>query len=871
MKRGTRVHPHSIPKLKQALRRQCFPRQIDLAEAVGVCQNTVNSFLNGKPVDHLNFLELCNKLGYDWREVADLGENPEIQNAPNVNPDSPPNPSAVEAGLDANSTTSTANTPTKPALTPPQTRLITNQGFPTIPVWQGRDELLTQLTAKLRQPNTPLKVLALIGQGGIGKTSLAVKLLEALGIELSSRTPAANCPYPLVIYFQVQPGTRFDDVTEFLLRDGFGIETREGLQRTEEKIAKIIQGFAQQPCLFLLDNLETILHPANHPQARQAMSPEWGQFLNALVYQQHQCQTIITSRDIPADFTDPRYENAEPDSELVHLETVTGVVTKAGVEILRQRHLRDKIADLQWVSAKVEGHVFLLTQLAAVGKEKPGYLRKHPELVTKKAEPILLEQLMRQNEAGRDLLRRMCVLRVGIDCQGLTFLRLYQDNDFRFDSATVMEEPVEFTEEEIGETEAIIGQLVDSSLVQSRYDEENCEVLYDLHRVIVEFLQVDYQQELPKLWEIAYNFYSLVKKPDNPQTLEDLRPVLEYQHFAFKLGNYGEAYNLLDNHLKKYLRRWGYWDLFKNLYEQLQHHVDEDTKAYCLMGIAEMYRDYGKFDQAKIYLQDALSISQQQQNKSNIAQSLSMLGDLECLRYNSEEAERLYQKSLEIYIELGDQQGKAISYGQLGNIQVRRENWDKAEQLYRQYLQSMEKLNQRDEIATGYGCLADIESNRGNLKEADRLYQQSLKLRIESNNKLGIAESFGCMGHIQRAYGNYDEAEQLYQQALQIMTGLGKGDGMALGIYCLGANELAKGNLPKAESLLKDALTKMEKLEIKHYIAMVNYEFAQLERQRGNIDLAENYYNTAHQLFGQLGAVKDLERIEQEWLSQDDS
>ncbi|MFW5665929.1 MAG: tetratricopeptide repeat protein [Coleofasciculus sp.] len=947
MSRGTKVHPDSIPKLKQALRRNGFPRQIDLAEAVGVSKNTAWNFLNGKPVDHLNFLELCNKLGYDWREVADLGENPETQNVPNVNPNSPPNPSAVGAGLDANATTSTVNpstkpaltTPTKPtfnppspnnvgagldtnattstpnastkpalttptnpkptfnppspnnvgagldanattstvnastkpALTTPKTRLITNQGFPTIPVWQGRDELLTRLTAKLRQPNTPLKVLALIGQGGIGKTSLAVKLLETLGIELSSRTPVTNCPYPLVIYFQVQPGTSFDDITEFLLRDGFGIETRESLQRSEEKIAKIIHGFAQQPCLFLLDNLETILHPANHPQARQAMSPEWGQFLNALVYQQHQCQTIITSRDIPADFTDPRYDNAEPDSELVHIETVTGVATKAGVEILRQRHLRDKIADLQWVSAKVEGHVFLLTQLAAVGKGKPGYLRKHPELVTKKAEPILREQLMRQNEAARDLLRRMCVLRVGIDCQGLTFLRLYQDNDSRFDYATFIEEPVEFTEEEIGETEAIIGQLVDSSLVQSRYDEENCEVLYDLHRVIVEFLQVDYKHELPKLWKIAYNFYSLVKKPDNPQTIEDLRPVLEYQHFAFKLGNYSEAYKILDNHLKKHLRRWGYWDLFKNLYEQLQPHVDEDTKAYCLMGIGEMYRDYGKLDQAQIYLQDALSIYQKQQNKSNIAKSLSMLGDLECIRYNSEEAERLYQNSLEIYRELGDQQGKAISYGQLGNIHKNRSNWEQAEQLYRQYLQIMEELDQCDEIATGYGCLADIESNRGNLNEAVRLYQQSLKLRIQSNNKLGIAESFGCMGHIQRAYGNYDEAEQLYQQALQIMTGLGKGDGIALGIYCLGANELAKGNLPKAESLLKDALTKMEKLEIKHYIAMVNYEFAKLERQRSNIDLAENYYNTAHQLFGQLGAVKDLDKMEQEWLSQDDS
>ncbi|WP_446375792.1 tetratricopeptide repeat protein [Coleofasciculus sp. E2-BRE-01] len=652
MSRGTRVHPDYIPKLKQALRRNGFPRQIDLAEAVDVSKNTAWNFLNGKPVDHLNFEEFCNKLGYDWREVADLGENPDTQNVPNVNPHFPSNPSAVGAGLDANAATSTPNTPTKPALTPPQTRLITNQGFPTIPVWQGRDELLTRLTAKLRQPNTPLKVLALIGQGGIGKTSLAVKLLEALGIELSSRTPVTDCPYPLVIYFQVQPGTSFDDVTEFLLRDGFGIETREGLQRTEEKIAKIIQGFAQQPCLFVLDNLETILHPANHPQARQAMSPEWGQFLNALVYQQHQCQTIITSRDIPADFTDPRYENTEPDSELVHLETVTGVATKAGVEILRQRHLRDKIADLQWVSAKVEGHVFLLTQLAAVGKGKPGYLRKHPELVTKKAEPILREQLMRQSEAARDLLRRMCVLRVGIDCQGLTFLRLYQENDFRFDYATVMEEPVEFTEEEIGETEAIIGQLVDSSLVQSRYDEENCEVLYDLHRVIVEFLQVDYQQELPQLMETVYKFYCTEKQVDNPKTLEDLSPVLEAEYFAFQLGNYSEAFTLLNNTLKEYLQPWGYWSLLKDLYEQLLPHVEDETKCrICLQVIGIVHRDWGNWHKAEEYFRKSLVNAQDQDNKKGIASSLGLLADIERNRGNWEQAQRFYQQSDDVVLQ----------------------------------------------------------------------------------------------------------------------------------------------------------------------------------------------------------------------------
>ncbi|MEH2118594.1 hypothetical protein [Nostoc sp.] len=65
------------------------------------------------------------------------------------------------------------------------------------------------------------------------------------------------------------------------------------------------------------------------------------------------------------------------------------MATVAGVEILRQRQLKDSVADLWWISERIEGQVFLLTQLAAIGKGKPEYLRKHPKLVTKKAEPIL--------------------------------------------------------------------------------------------------------------------------------------------------------------------------------------------------------------------------------------------------------------------------------------------------------------------------------------------------------------------------------------------------------------------------------------------------------------------------------------------------
>ncbi|HEY9804181.1 MAG TPA: tetratricopeptide repeat protein [Leptolyngbyaceae cyanobacterium] len=799
MPRGIKVSNDKIDTVKQSLRRNGFARQRDLVEKLGISKNTVNKFFTGKIIEYLNFEEICRALNLEVNEIAEFidGEIEEPQAAPE------PQPSQ-------------------------KSKVVLQQAIPSVPVWKGRDEILTQLQQTILSPENAPKVLAIIGQGGIGKTSLVVKLLAALGMNISNQNLAENCPYQCVMYFKTQEGTSFDDVVEFILKEGFGIQTTENFKTADEKISKIIQGFLQTRCLLVLDNLESILQPANHSLAGKAISPDWGKLLNALVYQQHQSQTILTSREVPADLADIRYPDAEPDSELVNIIPLAGVATAAGVEILQQRQLQDSLADLYWISERVDGHVFLLTQLAAIGKGKPGYLRKHPELVTKKAEPILKEQLARQTEAAQDLLRRMCVLRVGIDIRGLTFLRLYTDDrekGIRFNRAAMLGKPAKFTEAEIRETEVILKQLVDSNLVQSRYDEQQCEVFYDLHRVIIEFLQAEYKDELPNLLESVYKFYCSGKNIENLRTLEDLLPVLEAQYFALQLGNYSEAFRLVSWELEKYLRRWGHWNLLKDLYEQILPKVDEDDYPVCLRQIGRFYRDTGNWDLAEKYFQDALAIEEKEKDKKGMATCWGWLGDIERKRGNWDAAERLYRQSLELMTELGDRSGMASCWGLLGEIERKRGNWDEAERLYRQALELMKELGDRSGIASCWGLLGDIERNRG----------------------------------------NWDAADRLYRQALELMTELGAQAGIATSIGCLGENELGRGNLETAENLLKEALAKMEELGITWHIAETNYDLAKLERKRDNLELAQQYYQTAHRLFQKLGAAKDLERIEKEW------
>jgi hypothetical protein len=77
MPRSLKVAPEYIQKVKSALQRNGYPSQQALAGDVGLSLATIKNFLNGKPVDYLNFLEISEKLGLEWQATAYKG--PETQ------------------------------------------------------------------------------------------------------------------------------------------------------------------------------------------------------------------------------------------------------------------------------------------------------------------------------------------------------------------------------------------------------------------------------------------------------------------------------------------------------------------------------------------------------------------------------------------------------------------------------------------------------------------------------------------------------------------------------------------------------------------------------------------------------------------------
>ncbi len=157
-----------------------------------------------------------------------------------------------------------------------------------------------------------------------------------------------------------------------------------------------------------------------------------------------------------------------------------------------------------------------------------------------------------------------------------------------------------------------------------------------------------------------------------------------------------------------------------------------------------------------------------------------------------------------------------------------------------------------------YHALGDLDRAFASLEEARTLAQKL-------NDRPRLATSWLVLGYIESRRGNWEEAERLYRQSLELRTELGDRYRIAEGMGGFGDLELDRANLDLAEDYFNKALQSFQDLNAPREIAYIEFRLAQLWQRRQQPERARQHYTTARDLYRQLGAAQDLERIEQEW------
>src|SRR5262249_40412761 len=128
------------------------------------------------------------------------------------------------------------------------------------------------------------RVIAILGLGGVGKSSLAITAARSV----LSR-------FEVVLFRSLQNGPPLTAVLDQFIR-AVSDQQVTPPEQLSEKIARLVQLLRQRHCLLVLDNLETIMQSGALTGTYRAGYADYGALLQRLSESEHGSCLLLTSR-----------------------------------------------------------------------------------------------------------------------------------------------------------------------------------------------------------------------------------------------------------------------------------------------------------------------------------------------------------------------------------------------------------------------------------------------------------------------------------------------------------------------------------------------------------------------------------------------
>jgi predicted ATPase len=173
----------------------------------------------------------------------------------------------------------------------------------------------------------------------------------------------------------------------------------------------------------------------------------------------------------------------------------------------------------------------------------------------------------------------------------------------------------------------------------------------------------------------------------------------------------------------------------------------------------------GDYEAAEVYMEEALPIFQQLNDKRGIATALNELGAIALGRGRLADARQLFEQSLAIKRKLGDDWLIANSIGNLGLVAGYQNDYASAYTLHQESLALYRALNEMGDMAIAMSNLGYVAMHLGKLDEAQARQAESLRLFDEVGDKDGLAECLERFAMLANANANFRRAAQLFGAA----------------------------------------------------------------------------------------------------------
>ena len=553
---------------------------------------------------------------------------------------------------------------------------------PPVDEWQGRQDEIKELQTALS--NEKVRLIGMTAAGGYGKSALAVKFKEQLTPDWRVLWVSFIQPYPLAQFGRwllEQLGRAYDEKWD-----------------EETLIGQIIEGLIAEPCLLVLDNMETVI-----PEEGKSV---YGQFLSQWLGNGMHSKLLLTSREQPVFSANllPRCYwlalKGLAEADAIRLVTEDYGLTGTQEELAHFVNRMDRHPLLMqlvssWMREEL-GEGVCVTEAENLGLDLftvEGYHRDTETCVRE----VVAASLARLSARLGDILKRLSVLRGIFDlglAQGLT--AEVTDAELRYLARLSLLQ--EFPPEPLkGKPRRFQFLPLISMVVQQQADSE---LLRSAHQAALD--------------------YFLAHLPAPPwESLEDLTAYLEGFYHAGELGEWQLAFDILNEErggegknksVNQFLNFQGFYRQRAQLYEQVivGSQCEQDCHRKSLNRLGLCYYSLGQYVKAIAFYQQYQEISEEIGYRQGVAMSLGNLGNC----YNSlgqyEKAISHHQQYHDISEEIGDRRGVAISLHNIGDALIKLENYSEAETKIQESLVISQEINLKYLIAESFKALAAI-------------------------------------------------------------------------------------------------------------------------------------------------------------------
>jgi tetratricopeptide (TPR) repeat protein len=645
---------------------------------------------------------------------------------------------------------------------------------------EGRDLVSTLKNELAPQRN---QLVALVGPGGVGKTTLAAEAARSLIDVFAQRIVWISAD----VRGDLTLSTLLDDIATQLGRSDL---RQLSLERKEEKVQALL---GAAPTLIVLDNFETIALD------EQMRCMEW-------TAQKASCSTLTTSREsisaarnIP--ITSMSFDEA---SDLLDrlIKQTRDPNTFSNVD--RDRVIHTAEANplvLQWIVAQID-------------------LSHEPE--------TLLNELLsgRGNATQRVFDRYFSLPQLTDDGRAVMLaLSLFMPSATRPALAAVagLFDRKDFDE---GRLDQAIGRVTELGLVRKTTEDRSLAV-EGLTRELTRarLLKDERADQYQKRFVACFLEYAEEHSQSTPEEMDALESekenVLTAMDVAFRLQDWESVMRLMNAvAFPGMLDTRGYWDEAIQRSRQAARAArmaqNELAAAYFTANAATIRLYRGEYREARRAYGQALGYFKKLKSEANVAATLHQLGNVAFELADFVEAKRFYDEALEIAEKLDDQQGVASTLHQLGRIAQLLGDLQEARWVYMKASEIARKLGDEGSLAGTYHQLGMVAQQQDNLKEARQFYDESLRIENRLGDQSGIASTLQQLGMVAQDQGDLAEARRLYNESLEIKKKLGDQGGIAITLHNLGLVAKMEGNRSEAESLLSEAVSIFEKLRSPH-------------------------------------------------------